>query len=264
MNILINILILVIGLLIGFIMKSYLPSYFKEKGKNLATKEDIASITQLQEEVKSTFHSILEKQKSELNEKLEVLKHQQNKLLKDYELYTMKRFEYYPELHKEIELSITKIRDLKFRSSGDDFRYFNSQDIEIYMTDNFKNHKLFTSVDKQRIILQWDTNQEKAMQDLKNRISVIEYHEAGNSYVNANNYYVLQRLFFSDEVSEISRDLLDTIYELWRIYASYAYDFRSNKTGEVEKEKIDMLSKKLFIQMQNELSGKEKEFDLSS
>ncbi|HWN95370.1 MAG TPA: hypothetical protein VNT99_10090 [Methylomirabilota bacterium] len=37
---------------LGFILKNYLPSYFAEKGRNLATKEDIEEITRRIEEVK--------------------------------------------------------------------------------------------------------------------------------------------------------------------------------------------------------------------
>lgn len=37
-----NLVLLVFG---GLLLKSYLPSYFEQKGKNLATKEDIEEIT---------------------------------------------------------------------------------------------------------------------------------------------------------------------------------------------------------------------------
>lgn len=41
----------------GFFLRSYLPSYFTEKGKNLASKEDIAQITRLVESVKAQYVS---------------------------------------------------------------------------------------------------------------------------------------------------------------------------------------------------------------
>lgn len=40
---------------LGLLAKSYLPSYFQEKAKNLATKEDIGSITREVESVKAGF-----------------------------------------------------------------------------------------------------------------------------------------------------------------------------------------------------------------
>lgn len=45
---------------LGFILNNYLPAYLKGKGANLATKEDIAKITKLQEEVKHSFNVLLE------------------------------------------------------------------------------------------------------------------------------------------------------------------------------------------------------------
>jgi hypothetical protein len=40
---------------LGLFIKNYLPTYMNEKGKNLATKEDIGDITQKTEEVKNAF-----------------------------------------------------------------------------------------------------------------------------------------------------------------------------------------------------------------
>ncbi|MFZ1291434.1 MAG: hypothetical protein WAR79_15170 [Melioribacteraceae bacterium] len=50
-----NIILVVVILGLGFFIKYYLPSYFNEKGKNLATKEDITEITQKIEEVKLNY-----------------------------------------------------------------------------------------------------------------------------------------------------------------------------------------------------------------
>ena len=46
-----EILLTVAVFLIGLFVKNYLPSYMDEKGKNLATKEDIEEITRKTEEV---------------------------------------------------------------------------------------------------------------------------------------------------------------------------------------------------------------------
>ena len=47
-------LVLAAGVL-WLVVRSFFPSYLGEKGKNLATKEDIAGITQKVEEVKETY-----------------------------------------------------------------------------------------------------------------------------------------------------------------------------------------------------------------
>lgn len=53
----------VAALIVWGLAKHYLPGYLSEKGKNLATKEDIADITRRIEEVRHTYASLLEDQK---------------------------------------------------------------------------------------------------------------------------------------------------------------------------------------------------------
>lgn len=50
----------VAGVIVFLLVKFFLPGYLSEKGKNLATKEDIAEITKEIEEVKSTYNQLLE------------------------------------------------------------------------------------------------------------------------------------------------------------------------------------------------------------
>lgn len=48
------------GVIVFLLVKHFLPGYLSQKGKNLATKEDISYITKEIEEVKSTYSQILE------------------------------------------------------------------------------------------------------------------------------------------------------------------------------------------------------------
>lgn len=50
----------VAGFVVYLLLKSFLPSYLAEKGKNLATKEDVAQITREIEAVKSEYALVLE------------------------------------------------------------------------------------------------------------------------------------------------------------------------------------------------------------
>jgi hypothetical protein len=50
----------------GLLFRNYLPNYFKEKGKNLATKEDIKEITDKVEAVKAHYLKQVELYKQEL------------------------------------------------------------------------------------------------------------------------------------------------------------------------------------------------------
>lgn len=63
-----NIILIVGGFIIlYFTIKNLLPSYFNEKGKNIATKEDISEITKLVEQVKHSFTKETEHLKANLN-----------------------------------------------------------------------------------------------------------------------------------------------------------------------------------------------------
>jgi hypothetical protein len=58
-------LLVIAGVTIGLVLRSYLPAYFGEKGKNLATREDIEEITGKIESIKHDFATALEKSKHE-------------------------------------------------------------------------------------------------------------------------------------------------------------------------------------------------------
>ena len=55
LNLFLNFLIIVGIVGLGFFLKNYLPNYFLEKGKNLATKEDITEITEKIESVRKSM-----------------------------------------------------------------------------------------------------------------------------------------------------------------------------------------------------------------
>lgn len=86
-------LLTIVGMsIIGFILRNYLTSYSREKGKNLATKEDIVEITNKVEEVRSQYSSDIERLKIDLgllarkhdillDEKIRVFKELQKRLV---------------------------------------------------------------------------------------------------------------------------------------------------------------------------------------
>ena len=60
-----------LGLIVVYLVfKFFIPSYFSEKGKNLATKEDIASITDKVESVKTDYAKVIEELRSDHQLKL--------------------------------------------------------------------------------------------------------------------------------------------------------------------------------------------------
>ncbi len=63
---------LVLTVLLGLLLFAYLPSYVKKKAKNLATKEDIAEITDRVEEIRAEFSkkSVLFEKRREVYERI--------------------------------------------------------------------------------------------------------------------------------------------------------------------------------------------------
>ena len=60
-------ILIILGMIAGWnLLKEFLPGYIREKGKNLATKEDIGEITRGVESVKNDFSTNLERLKADL------------------------------------------------------------------------------------------------------------------------------------------------------------------------------------------------------
>ena len=60
-------IVFIMGLAVAsWLLTSYFPKYLEEKGKNLATKEDIGEITQITERIRNEMFSELEVVKSNL------------------------------------------------------------------------------------------------------------------------------------------------------------------------------------------------------
>lgn len=66
--------------LLGLFLKNYFPKYMEEKGKNLATKEDIGQITKITEEVQKDFKESFEQFSSDLKFKYDFYYNQYSSL----------------------------------------------------------------------------------------------------------------------------------------------------------------------------------------
>lgn len=66
------------GGILYFFVKSFIPSYLSEKGKNLATKEDIATITDKVESIKTDYAKVIEEIRSNNQLKLAEIEREKN------------------------------------------------------------------------------------------------------------------------------------------------------------------------------------------
>lgn len=220
-----------------------------EKGKNLATKEDIQEITKLQESVKTTFQVEMEQQKAEIS-----------RISKEYELYAVKKHEYYPELYKNIELCIERVKNFelrgRFSNSHIDFLNFTKDDITVYISD-----KPFKPSEKELILSIWDNNRALGVRDLEYILLRIEYSEAEDIQLTAENFYYSHRLYFSDEISAIANALIHNTYALLfhldpdsRFVTDPEYIEELREANKELNTEIDKLRLELFTKLQKELN----------
>lgn len=223
----------------------------KAKGTNAATKEDIREITRGQEEIKLEFQLKLDQQKTELN-----------KLSKEFELYVIKKHEYYPKLYKSFLECVSKVTYLRGPRDGVDFKKFEIEEITRYMED-----ESFTALDKKYVLSNWNDNQKHlAIHHVEKMLIKKEYIEAKESFRAANNFYTLHLLYFSDEVSLIVPFLLSDIQALLN---NYNPDLMMSDTNMVSEDvytaneeavdKIDQRLNELFAQLQSELKNEKHE-----
>ncbi|MGE7604226.1 hypothetical protein ACQKL5_17285 [Peribacillus sp. NPDC097675] len=242
-----------LSVLIGWIIGFFL-SYMKEKGKNVATKEDITVITRLTESAKYDFQKQLEDHKRSFDFEIEGLKHKQNKLYTSYELFTVKRHESYPELYKLLEICNGAVRRLRGIRRTLHFNNVNTQDIKAFMED-----KSFTSSDIDYILSLWETQNKKAITEINYRLERINYNEAEEKFIEANDYYFFNVLFLSEEVEKMARDLLNNIHTIWlnydpnySMYGTITGGIPLSKNEELIKQ-IDQLRSDLKLKMRQEL-----------
>jgi len=96
-----EVLIPIFAFLSGLFIKDYFPTYFRKKAENLATKEDIADITQKVEEVKTEYLIKIEHVKAELKESEKQTEHFHQISQSTYQKLFEKKIEVYQMLINE-------------------------------------------------------------------------------------------------------------------------------------------------------------------
>lgn len=105
--------------LLGLFIKNYLPSYMEEKGKNLATKEDIQEITRKTEEVQKEFREDFELFSSDVQFK--------------YDFYYKQYSELYCKLYSII-IQSEYVRRFIFLTTGEEHTFEDTPFLEITPT----------------------------------------------------------------------------------------------------------------------------------
>ncbi|CAI6022901.1 hypothetical protein PAECIP112173_00323 [Paenibacillus sp. JJ-100] len=178
----------------------------------------------------NSFQKKLESHKGEVNSQLEEVKHKQQRVFKEFDLYTTKRHEIYPELHKKVELAIGHI--LTNVRHYPDFTTFHTGELEDYMEDNN-----FSQMDRHLILETHTNNREGAAQLIRDVMRVVDYNEARSTWDDANAYFILNELYLTEQVSELTRSFLSNLFDYWTANdPRYGFDLELNREKRVLRE----------------------------
>lgn len=247
-------ILLILSFILGLLINTLVSSYLNNKGKNFATKQDIANITEQVEGVKTEYRKKIDNYKQELNIKMENVKFEQNQLMTNFELYTAMRHECYPELYRLIEVSDGAIRGFRGLTSEPSFNNVDKEDIESYMKG-----REITDYDTKIILNKWENDKSTAVSILRKAIERIDYKIAGEKFYDARNYFLIMNLYLSDDVEDTCKKLFDNMHSLWFMYDPILSIVQTNVDGTAfidEKNvigEIDIIKQELKSMMKKEL-----------
>ncbi|MEC3263222.1 hypothetical protein P9133_01835 [Bacillus thuringiensis] len=154
------------------------------------------------------FNKNIEKYKGQITTELEKLKLQNQKTLKDFELYTSKKHEKYPEMHIHLENAYGHVMALRGLNRVLTFENVNEVDLKVYFEE-----LQMTDYDQNRILTLWEINKIEAINEIRKLESALKYALARDKWLKANDYYIYNQLYFSSKVSLSCKEFLKLIFE---------------------------------------------------
>lgn len=154
------------------------------------------------------FNKNIEKYKGEINSELETLRFAYQKTFKDYELYTVKKHEKYPEMFHLLEIAYGALMQLKTNTYYT-FDNVNIEDIKKYFQEELK----LTQFDQDRLLIIWSTDKEEAKLEIYAIEKRIKYNKAKNKWYDANDYYISNNLYLSDDVVQVIHNHLENMFD---------------------------------------------------
>lgn len=180
------------------------------------------------------------------NKKLENHKHILQKKVQDFSLYNEKKHICYAELYKLMKIAEGSIMGLSGFTKGPSFEDYSKEDIKKYL-DGLTPDKV-----SKEVIEIWDTNKNDAIKIISEYEKHKKLNNAENSYFEARNYWLMNELYFDDELDLKIEDLFQTLYSL---YVNYEIpDDVPRKVNSELKSKVKEKVNNLKVSMKKELS----------
>ncbi|MDQ0884841.1 hypothetical protein [Peribacillus sp. V2I11] len=167
----------------------------------------------------------------EISRDLENLKYQQQKNFKDFELFTSKKHEKYPEMYFHLETAYSYIFDLQQKietGRSYPFEKLNEEDLNLYIDNDLK----LMSSDKQRILEKWRDNKPAAIDEIRKIDKNAQYEIAFEKWTEASNYYICNQLYFTDVVSNACNVMRNNLHEYFKLLGTN--DLRGTEMNELD------------------------------
>ena len=160
------------------------------------------------EKYKSELTKTNDQYRNELNIQMEAFKRRQQQVFKEFELYSSKKNDKYPELYRLVETALGSIMRLQGNSRYITFENVDEKDIDEFMDSEGMTHK-----DKNEVLGMWSQNRDEAVNKLIKMINRLNYNEAYEKWHEVNDYLIFNTLFLTEDVVGQCRSLLDNMYE---------------------------------------------------
>lgn len=172
------------------------------------------------------FNRNLTKYTGEIEAELEKIKFQYQRTYKDFELYTLKKHDKYPEMFHLLEIAFGSLMQLKINYYYT-FNNVNEKDLTKYFQEELK----MTEFDQERVLKIWRDNTEAAKSEIWVIEKRVKYDKAKNKWFDANDFYLSNHLYFSEEVIQVIKNHLENMYEhLQDLDPLYIYSGEELKT----------------------------------
>ncbi|WP_026688802.1 hypothetical protein [Alteribacter aurantiacus] len=203
------------------------------------------------------LQSKIEVLRSTQQNKLESLRLEHQKVLLNFETFNSQQNERYPQLYFLTEQALGYIYYLRGIRKFPTFKNSDIEDVKTYCEVIEMN-----SGDKNRILSLWQQDRDKAISEIERLKNIIDYNRAEVKWYDANDYLIYNELYFSNEITDHSRKLLDLMHKYWLnlnpVYHSSTYMTDLNEMSQdnsVIKQKIDEQRKIWKVIMKKEVSG---------
>lgn len=186
----------------------------------------------------------------EVQSKIENLRIDHQKVLLNFETFNSNKNERYPQLYYLTEHALGLITYLRSIESFPTFLDETEEDVKTYCEVQEMN-----TGDINRILALWGQDKVKAISEISRLKKRIDYKRAEVKWHEANNYLLYNELYFSEEVTDQTRKLLDLMHQYWFFSDPIFGDMPIRKKPSGIQMELDEQRKAWKAIMKKEVSG---------